>query len=82
METLPGPLLSANVLWHDPEAQVPSPGEPLEPAFPAEYSALLEVILVSPNASARIEMRTGMDFFIVVKNRLTKRDVKEFTSLL
>ena len=74
--------MSANELWHEPEAHVPSPGEPLEPAFPAEYSALLEVILVSPNASVRIKMRTGRDFFIVGKNKRTKRDVKEFTSLV
>jgi hypothetical protein len=64
--TLPVPLFNANELWHDPEAQVPSPGEPLEPALPAEYSALLEVMLVSPKETTRAEKSTSIDFLIVV----------------
>ena len=64
METLPGPLLSANELWQEPEAQVPSPGEPLEPALPAEYSALFDVMLVSPKATIRAANKTSSGFFI------------------
>jgi hypothetical protein len=45
---------------------VPSPGEPLDPALPAEYSALLEVMLVSPKDTIRAEKSTSIDFFIAV----------------
>ena len=64
MATLPGPLLSANELWHVPEAQVPSPGEPLEPALPAENSALLDVMLVSPKATISDDNKTSSGFFM------------------
>jgi hypothetical protein len=66
MDTLPEPLFKANELWHEPEAHVPSPGEPLDPALPAEYSALLEVMLVSPKDTIRAEKSTSIDFFIAV----------------
>jgi hypothetical protein len=66
MDTLPGPLFKANELWQEPEAQVPSPGDPLEPALPAEYSALLLVMLVRPKAMTRATKRTCIDLLIVV----------------
>jgi hypothetical protein len=78
-DTLPGPLSAAEVLWQFPVAQVPSPGEPLEPALPAEYSALLEVMLVNPNENASAEKRMSSDFFIDVVFISNKKGVKQFT---
>jgi hypothetical protein len=53
-------------------AQVPSPGDPLEPAFPAEYSALFDVMLVSPKDKAKAETKTSSGFFMNIGFNMNK----------